>query len=123
MADHIRFLGFRQDTAALYDAADAFVLPSRSEGLPMVILEAMMASLPVIATRVGGIPDAVGDQVVLIDPGQPHQLAQAMVRVMSDRDNRQRLAEDGHAYVENKYGVERMVDGYVEWYESVLEKH
>lgn len=117
---HCKFLGFRDDTVALYSAADTFVLSSRSEGLPMVILEAMTAGLPVIATRVGGIPDAVGANVFLVDSENPPQLAEAMNQLMSDDRLRNDLATKGKDHVETNFGVERMVDEYVEWYNQVL---
>ena len=119
---HCRFLGFRQDTAALYSAADIFVLSSRSEGLPMVILEAMMAKLPVIATRVGGIPDAVADNALLVDSQSPVQLADAMQRMMVDSALRTQLAKMGQEHVEKNFGVERMVDQYLDWYEKIGSK-
>lgn len=116
---HCRFLGFRDDTAALYSAADGFVLSSRSEGLPMVILEAMTAGLPVVSTRVGGIPDAVGDNVLLVDAQNPEQLAETMRKIIYDVGGRKELAGKGKAHVEQNFGVERMVEAYVEWYGSV----
>ncbi len=119
VSDRFKFLGFRQDTEALYSAADAFVLSSCSEGLPMVILEAMIAGLPVISTRVGGIPDAVGDNALLVDAQNPAQLADAMARIMSDTTLRTELAKKGKDHVEQKFGVERMVDDYIDWYERV----
>ena len=120
LEQHCRLLGFRDDTAALYSAADSFVLSSRSEGLPMVILESMMAGLPVVSTSVGGIPDAVGDHVLLVDAQNPEKLANAMQRMIEDEPLRKDLAEKGKVYVEKNYGVERMVDAYVEWYKTVL---
>ncbi|WP_282756052.1 glycosyltransferase [Desulfuromonas thiophila] len=120
VADCCTFLGFRDDTAALYAAADAFVLSSRSEGLPMVILEAMTVGLPVISTRVGGIEDAVGDTALLVDSAQPAQLAKAMARLMTEPAQAQALATAGKAHVEQTFGVERMVDEYVGWYKKVL---
>lgn len=120
VGERFRFLGFRPDTAALYAAADAFVLSSRSEGLPMVILEAMMAGLPVVATKVGGIPDAVGEQALLVDAAQPVQLAAAMTRLITEPGLAETLGATGKAHAEQTFGVERMVDGYVEWYGRVL---
>lgn len=120
VGDCCTFLGFRQDTAALYAAADAFVLSSRSEGLPMVILEAMMAGLPVVATQVGGIPDAVGEQALLVDPAQPAQLAASMARLLTEPALAETLAAAGKAHVERTFGVERMVGEYVGWYERIV---
>ena len=112
------FLGFRSDTVALYNAADAFVLSSRSEGLPMVILEAMTARLPVIATRVGGIPDAIGSAGLLVDPRQPEDLAQAMNRLMADPDFRNSLAVKGRDLVRERYSMRKMVDTYLKTYQT-----
>lgn len=119
VGDCCTFIGFRQDTAALYAAADAFVLSSRSEGLPMVILEAMMAGLPVVATKVGGIPDAVGERALLVDAAQPAQLAAAMARLMREPSLAETLGSTGKVHVEGTFGVERMVDDYVWWYAGI----
>ena len=115
-----RFLGFRQDTAALYAAADSLVLSSRSEGLPMVILEAMTAGLPVIATRVGGIPDAVGDCALLVEARDPRRLAGAMLEMMRNPEKRRALAAAGEIRAAKHYGIGRMVDQYLAWYERIL---
>jgi L-malate glycosyltransferase len=120
LAANCIFLGFRKDTAALYSAADSFVLSSQSEGLPMVILEAMTAGLPVIATRVGGIPDAVGDNALLVDAQNPEQLAEAMNQMLIDSELRRRLAEAGKKHAAINHGVERMVDKYLSWYRQAL---
>lgn len=116
LADCCRFLGFRDDTPALYSAADCFVLSSRSEGLPMAILEAMSAGLPVVSTDVGGIADAVGDHVLLVETQQPRQLADAMQCIMNDDVIRMSLAENGRKYVEEHFGLSRMVADYLDWY-------
>ncbi|NDY73801.1 glycosyltransferase [Desulfobacter hydrogenophilus] len=120
LKDCFMFLGFRRDTAALYNAADIFVLSSRSEGLPMVILEAMTAQLPVIATGVGGIPDAVGQAALLVDPQDPCVLAVAMHELMANPDKRNTLARKGQALVREKYSMEKMVDAYIQAYEDLV---
>jgi len=118
--DRFRFLGFRNDTTALYSAADVFVLSSRSEGLPMVILESMMAGLPVVATSVGGIPDAVGDNGLLVEPGNPKQLAFAMGQMLSEEGLADRLGQTGRKHALSTYGVNRMVDDYMACYYDAL---
>ena len=118
--DRFRFIGFRNDTLALYSAADVFVLSSRSEGLPMVILEAMMAGLPVIATRVGGVPDAVGDRGLLVEVANPEQLAFAMGRILSEEGLADRLGCIGREHALSTYGVERMVDDYIACYDALV---
>jgi len=111
----VRFLGFREDVRALYSAADAFVLPSRSEGCPMVLLEAMMCGLPVIATRVGGIPDVLQDGSGLLVPTEsPWELGSAMARVMQEADFRAALGRKDRSRAQEAYGVDRMVRDYLD---------
>ncbi len=91
---HFTFLGTRTDTARLMAGADIFVLPSHQEGMPVALMEAMSAGLPVVATTVGGVPDVVTDDVhgLLVPPGRPDLLAAAVVRLAGDDVLRARLA-------------------------------
>jgi len=117
----VEFLGFRSDTAALYSAADVFVLSSRSEGLPMVLLEAMTAGLPVAATRVGGVPSAVPAEAgLLVDPASPDDLADAMATLADDADLRARLGAEARRTALQRHGVDAMVDRYVAAYEAAI---
>lgn len=122
LKDCFVFLGFRSDTAALYNAADIFVLSSRSEGLPLVILEAMTVKLPVIATRVGGIPDAVGQAALIVDPRRPDMLAIAMHKLMANPDKRNALGKKGQELARKKYSMEKMVGAYIQTYEDLVNK-
>jgi len=81
------------------DGATALVLPSRSEGMGRVIVEAFCRARPVVATRVGGIPDLVEDDRngLLVEPGDTPALAEAIVRVLSDRELAERLSAGAHA--------------------------
>jgi glycosyltransferase involved in cell wall biosynthesis len=118
-----RFLGFRQDTRALYSAADAFVLPSRKEGLPMVLLEAMSAGLPVVATRVGGVPDVIrhGENGLLVSPAAPGELAEAMGRFLADDGAlRQKLGPEATRCVRDSYGTDTMAARYLEIYGRIV---
>jgi glycosyltransferase involved in cell wall biosynthesis len=113
----VRFLGYRGDTHALYSAADAFVLSSRSEGLPLVLLEAMTAGLPVVATRVGGVPDAATDcAALLVDPACPRDLGQAMATLAGDGQLQRRLGQEARRIALANYGVETMVSRYIDAY-------
>jgi len=118
----VRFLGYRGDTNALYSAADAFVLSSRSEGLPMVLLEAMTAGLPVVATRVGGVPDAATDSAaLLVDPACPQGLGRAMARLAGDHELRRRIAAAARRRALANYGVETMISRYLDAYSCAAE--
>jgi glycosyltransferase involved in cell wall biosynthesis len=92
---HLHFLGARTDTPRLMAGADVFVLPSHQEGLPVALMEAMSAGLPVVATIVGGVPDVVTDGVegLLVPPGRADLLAEAISRVTWDVALRSRLAD------------------------------
>jgi glycosyltransferase involved in cell wall biosynthesis len=95
LVGHLQFLGTRTDTARLMAGSDLFVLPSHQEGLPVALMEAMSAGLPVVATIVGGVPDVVTDDVegLLVPPGRADLLAQAVSCVAQDVTLRARLAE------------------------------
>ena len=114
----LSFLGYREDTYALYAAADAFVLPSRKEGLPMVLLEAMAAGLPVVATRVGGVPDVIqhGATGLLVTPESPDELADSMSTLMHDTSLRAEIGMRGQQRIRQNFSIEHMARGYLEAY-------
>ena len=94
LGQRFRFLGQVDDVPALLAASDVFVLPSRFEGTPIAIMEALCVGLPVVATRVGGIPDEVTNDVegLLVPPRDPAALLAALLRIVDDTDLRARLA-------------------------------
>jgi glycosyltransferase involved in cell wall biosynthesis len=89
-------------------AANVFLLPSREEGMPIAILEAMRAGLPIITTRVGGIPEMIEDgrSGILIEPGTPDTIAEALISLLKDDRLRQRLAQGARTAFENKFEVQ-----------------
>ncbi|WP_022929777.1 glycosyltransferase family 4 protein [Patulibacter americanus] len=86
VADAVRFAGRREDVPAVLAASDVALLPSDHENLPLALLEHLAAGLPVVATAVGGIPDAVTDGVhaLLVPPGEPRAMADALARTLDD---------------------------------------
>ena len=93
LGPEVRFLGPRPDVPVLLAAADVFVLPSRWEGQPLILQEALAAGCPIVASRAGGIPDLTGeDAALLVPPGDVDALAAAIRRVLTDRALAQRLA-------------------------------
>lgn len=84
IADRVRFAGALPDASRSIGAFDALVLSSRTEGTPMVVIEAGMAGVPVIATRVGGVPDLLGDDGCLVPPNDPTALAAALDAAFAD---------------------------------------
>jgi glycosyltransferase involved in cell wall biosynthesis len=94
LGDRVRLLGQRDDVPDLLAAADVFALSSRFEGLPVALMEALALGLPVVATDVGGIPEAVTDGVegILVPPGQPDRLAAALLELVGDAARRRTMA-------------------------------
>ena len=93
LGDRFQFLGQRDDVLELLAGVDAFVLPSLHEGLPVALMEATSVGLPIVATSVGGIPQILEDEVdaLLVPPGDPGALVEAMTRLASDPALRERL--------------------------------
>lgn len=122
IAPHTNFLGQVSDMAAVYSTLDVLVLPSLNEGLPMCILEAMAAGVPVIATRVGDIPQLVEHERtgLLVNPGDVSELSACVRRLLGDHDLRIRLAESGRRRVEANYSAESMGRRYLNLYEQLL---
>jgi glycosyltransferase involved in cell wall biosynthesis len=118
----VRFLGFRNDVPDLLAASDVFVLPSRSEGFPMSILEAMSHRLPVVCTPVGGNPELVadGEHGILVPVDDVAALAGAMEKVAADEALRKRLGDAGHARVRDDFSFARTADRYEAIYRRVL---
>ena len=117
------FLGYQEEVAPFYAAFDAMILPSINEGTPVSAIEALAAGRPVVATRVGGVPDVVrdGEDGFLVDPGDVDALADRLTRLAADPELRERLGASGRARVIPRYSVERLVDDIDLLYRSLLE--
>jgi glycosyltransferase involved in cell wall biosynthesis len=116
--------GQQSNMPSVYAAMDIFVLPSLNEGLPMTVLEAMAASKPVIATRVGAIGSVIqdGENGLLVAPKDSEGLQNAIAGLLSDPDRRRRLGDQAHAWVSQNYTSEAMARKYRDMYEEVLGK-
>jgi glycosyltransferase involved in cell wall biosynthesis len=92
--EEIVFVGHVSDVAPFYSIADVLALPSHSEGSPNVLLEAMAAGIPVVATAVGGVPEIAvsGENALLVPARQPHEFAEALLQILSERDLAEKLA-------------------------------
>jgi glycosyltransferase involved in cell wall biosynthesis len=110
----VRLLGHRDDITRLLKAADLFVLSSRFEAVPMAILEAMAAGLPVLATGVGSIPDMVADgqSGLLVDPGDADAMAGALATLAADRSLREAMGAQGAQRHRERWNADTMVEGY-----------
>jgi glycosyltransferase involved in cell wall biosynthesis len=116
------FLGYQEDVAPFYAAFDALVLPSGNEGTPVSVIEALAAELPVVATRVGGVPDVVqdGEDGFLVEAGATDDLADRLARLARDPELRARMGKHGRERVLPRYAVERLVEDVDELYRSLL---
>ena len=120
LAKDVLFLGWRSDIPAVLGLFDIFVLSSFEEGLPMVILEAMAAAKPVIATAVGSIPDVVSSETGFLVPRRdPERLAGALQTLVLDAARRQTLGRAGRVFVESRYNLHDTVKGYQRLYEAM----
>ncbi|HEY8196473.1 MAG TPA: glycosyltransferase [Gemmatimonadales bacterium] len=125
LGDGVRFLGVRQDVSELMSAADGYLMSSAWEGMPIVLLEAAAAGLPIVATRVGGNPEVVreNESGFLVPPRDPDALGGAMLRLMAMPDAQRRsMGERGREHVQASYGLSRVVDRWLDVYRRVLER-
>ncbi|TLY36745.1 MAG: glycosyltransferase family 4 protein [Nitrospirae bacterium] len=120
------FLGAREDVPECLAALDLFVLPSLNEGMGRVLLEAMAVGCPVVATRVGGIPDIVADGTtgLLVPPRDERALAEAILTLLRDRSRRAAYGEAARRHIDGRFDVETMVRSVERLYDEVWrEKH
>ena len=123
VAGRVRFLGIRRDVPQLMNAADAYVMSSAWEGMPMVLLEASATGLPIVATDVGGNREVVLEDVTgfLVPAKDPKALAEAMLRLMNlPLEERRRMGERGRKHIEENYSLDRVVDQWEALYRELL---
>ncbi len=118
----VHFLGWQRDLEPIYADLDLVVLSSRNEGTPMCLLEAMAAGLPLVATRVGGIPDLVADEKtgLLVPPGDPAALSQAIEALLCDANRRFEMGQLAREAVYPKYSDTALIDRMDDLYCSLL---
>jgi glycosyltransferase involved in cell wall biosynthesis len=119
---HCLFLGYQEDVSGWYRAFDAMILPSANEGTPVVVIEALAAGCPVVATSVGGVPDVVREGIdgFLVPPRDTEALAERLARLAQDPELRARMGAAGRESVPPRYAVERLVGDIDELYRSLL---
>jgi glycosyltransferase involved in cell wall biosynthesis len=119
-----RLLGSHDDVADLLEAADVFLLPSRAEGQPNAVLEAMSMGLPVVATRVGGVPELVRHEceALLVASEEPDALAGACLRILGSARLGRRLGQAGRARVCAQFSLGEMVRRYETLYEQLTQE-
>lgn len=122
LTDVFLFAGQRQDMPAVYPAFDLFVLPSLTEAMPMALLEAMAAGLPVIATKVGAIPEVLSDSSfgAVVAPGNPSELAAAIIELLRDRQRRIEVGANARKRVRDLFSSTTMTSRYIGVYRQLV---
>jgi len=121
--DRIIFAGQIINVQPFYSIADVFVLPSHSEGSPHVLLEAMAANVPVVATAVGGVPEIVENEAsaLLVSANDPTAMANAMARVLTDDDLARRLTKNAEALIQKNHSPEQYARWLLTHYRRMIE--
>ena len=115
---YVVWMGIRNDVPRLLSAGDIYVQPSRSEGIPLSIMEASIASLPVVATKVGGNPEAAvdGENAIIVEPENPRQLADAIMKLYKNKVLRLRYGARGRQIALEKFRLKDNVSKLIEKY-------
>jgi glycosyltransferase involved in cell wall biosynthesis len=116
-----KFAGYRFDATALMSAMDIFVLPSVRDAAPVVLLEAGLAGLPVIASRAGGIPEYIrdGETGLLFPPGDAEALAEKLVTLLKDREFAHQLARQHQTFVLSNCTVDHLAQEVIALYQQL----
>ena len=122
VADDVQFLGVQEQVVPLLSVADVFILPSVQESFGLAALEAMACEVPVVASRVGGLPEVIEDGVngFLHAPDDLDGMAASAVRLVTDESFRREMASKAHRTATERYSDERIVPLYEQYYEEIL---
>lgn len=120
--EHVFFLGDQTDIPALLSAMDLFVLPSKHEGMPNAVLEAMAAGLPVVTTSAGGTQEIIQNNKtgILVKPDDPEALYQALALLFSDSELRRRLGNAAYGHVKENFSLDRTINITVNLYQEII---
>jgi glycosyltransferase involved in cell wall biosynthesis len=122
ISKNVIFCGFQENVTEFYPLIDIVVLPSVTEGLPIVLLEALAYSKPIVATRVGGIPEVITNDKtgILVEPQNPSQLAEGIIRVLENSEDANRMASEGRKLVEEHFNSKDLSKKIEKIYQEVL---
>ncbi|HZK80696.1 MAG TPA: glycosyltransferase [Humisphaera sp.] len=122
LADCVHFAGYQPDPARFLHAMNAFALTSRSEGMPLCVLEAWAAGVPVVASRVGGVPELIrhGSTGLMFESGNEQELAATVLHLLRDTDLRSKIRDAARMQVQSEFDVSIMADQYDRHYRQLL---
>lgn len=120
--DRVHFLGYRADPRPVFEAMDVFALSSLREGLPNVVLEAAAMRVPIVATRIAGIPRVIDDRQtgLVVEPGSAEMLADGLAEVLNNEALRERVTREARRLIENRYSFACRIRKLASLYDSLL---
>jgi glycosyltransferase involved in cell wall biosynthesis len=118
--DYVIFTGYREDIRQIYEGADIMVLPSVCEGLPVSLIEAMSMELPVVSTKIGGIPELVENGItgILVPPADSDALTKAIVQLASDSAQRKQMGNNARKRVCENFSMRKNASKLIEYYQK-----
>ncbi len=118
----VQFVGYQRDTNPYYEQADLFVLPSLSEGMPNVLLEAAAHGVPIVSSNVGGVPEMFvhGEEAVLVNVEADTQLADAIADCLSDPVCTRRMADSARRRVMSQFSISRRAEAFCAYYQRII---
>ena len=124
LAGYVRLAGFMSDVWPAMAAADVVCIPSKSDAFPVVMLEAMAAGRPIVATRVGGIPEAITHDVngLLVEAEAPYELADSVSRLLADPGRAAMLGLAAHTTVAERFDARHVAQRYIDTYERLASR-
>ena len=122
LQETVRFEGHARSAAAAFNAGDVVVLSSISEGFPYSVVEAMLCAKPVVATAVGGVPEALAGCGIIVEPRNPSQMAAAILELMADPNRRAQLGHAARNKASQEYTLQQCSTAYRSLYRSLVHK-
>ena len=124
ISGHIRFAGYRSDIPELLALSDIFILPTLNDAFPTVLIEAMAAGKPVIASKIGGVPEIVQETIngILLPPGNPDAIRDACIRLIQDKELSERFAKASVKIANEKFGIMGQVKKLEQLYTDLTHK-
>jgi len=122
---YVHFLGYVEHTEHIFEDLDVYILPSRNEGLPLSLLEAMYFRIPIIASAVGGIPDVIRDGISgrLVPPNEPQKLALAIIEALQSYSKSENMALEAKRIVDEEFSIEKWVSRIENIYLEMVYRH
>jgi glycosyltransferase involved in cell wall biosynthesis len=122
IADRVVFTSWRRDLPRIYADLDVLAVTSNNEGTPVSAIEAMAAGCPVVATRVGGLPDLIsdGETGYLVPPGDAQAVSAAMLRLLREPEMARRMGQAARALVRERFAAQRLVSDMERLYPELL---